>query len=133
MKKQTKPQARLTDAQIAAGLRAQRGNISATAEALGVDRRTIYRRVTDNAELEAIWKEARESLIDVAESALLKLINEGNVAAIIFALKTQGRSRGYSERLELTGADGEAIAVKGYVTFDPSNWDKAEPESHSDV
>lgn len=124
MKKQTKPQARLTDAQIAAGLRAQRGNISATAEALGVDRRTIYRRVTDNTELEAIWKEARESLIDVAESALLKLINEGNVAAIIFALKTQGRARGYSERLELTGADGGAIKVKAFIGVSPDDWDE---------
>lgn len=129
MKKTTKPQARLTEEQIAAGLRAQRGNISATADALGVDRRTIYRRINESEELAAICTDARESLIDVAENALLKLINEGNVAAIIFALKTQGRARGYSERLELTGADGGAIAVKGYVGFSPEEWDKSHPDS----
>lgn len=129
MKKTTKPVVRLTNEQIAAGLRAQRGNISATADALGVTRQAIHLRINESDELAAICTEARESLIDVAESALLKLINEGNVAAIIFALKTQGRARGYSERLELTGADGEAIAVKGYVTFNPAEWDKEKPDS----
>lgn len=112
MKKQTKPQARLTDEQIAHALRMQRGNISATAEALGVTRWTIYTRIKDNAALGAICTDARESLIDVAESALLKLINEGNVAAIIFALKTQGKSRGYVERMEMTGAENGPIQTE---------------------
>ncbi len=31
------------------------------------------------------------------EGALLRLIKDGNVAATIFFLKTQGRSRGYGE------------------------------------
>lgn len=128
----TRP-AELTDEQIAHALRLQRGNISAAAEALGVARSTIHRRINTNPELDAICTDARENLIDVAENALLKLINEGNVAAVIFALKTQGRSRGYSERLEITGKDGEAIAVKGYIGFSPEEWDKPEPEADCTV
>ena len=42
--------------------------------------------------------EARESALDEAESELMKLIRAGNLTAIIFFLKTQGKSRGYSER-----------------------------------
>jgi hypothetical protein len=40
---------------------------------------------------------------------LFKLIKEGNVAATIFYLKTQGKQRGYIERQEVTGADGAPI------------------------
>lgn len=55
--------------------------------------------------------DARESMIDTAESMLYKQIGEGNTTAIIFFLKTQGRQRGYIERQELTGADGERLSV----------------------
>ena len=41
---------------------------------------------------------ARESSVDLAESELMKAIRAGNMTAIIFFLKTQGRSRGYVER-----------------------------------
>ncbi len=44
--------------------------------------------------------EARESSIDLAESKLIEAIKAGNLTAIIFFLKTQGKSRGYSERSE---------------------------------
>ena len=46
---------------------------------------------------------------DFAESELMKLIKDGNVAATIFFLKTQGKARGYIERQEVTGADGAPI------------------------
>lgn len=47
-----------------------------------------------------------ERNLDYAESALLKLIKEGNATALIFFLKTKGKHRGYIERSELTGKDG---------------------------
>lgn len=40
---------------------------------------------------------------DFAESMLMKLIKEGNVAATIFYLKTRHKDRGYSERYDITG------------------------------
>jgi hypothetical protein len=39
----------------------------------------------------------------------MKLIKDGNVAATIFFLKTQGKRRGYIERQEVTGAEGAPI------------------------
>ena len=39
-------------------------------------------------------------------------MRKGNITAIIFTLKTIGKSRGYVERQEVTGADGGAVIVK---------------------
>jgi hypothetical protein len=44
-----------------------------------------------------------------AQAILIKNIKEGNTAELLFYLKTQGKSRGYVERQETTGADGEPL------------------------
>lgn len=76
------------------------GNMSATASALNIDRATLSKwRRTDNKLNEALT-EVEESLIDFSESKLIEAINEGNLTAIIFHLKTKGRKRGYIERQE---------------------------------
>ena len=46
---------------------------------------------------------AREELLDFAESVLFKKVREGHTAELIFFLKTKGKSRGYIERQEITG------------------------------
>ncbi|MFO0202076.1 MAG: hypothetical protein ACK528_03000 [Alphaproteobacteria bacterium] len=45
--------------------------------------------------------DVEESNLDKAESALLGLIEAGNVASIIFYLKTKGKKRGYTEKIDL--------------------------------
>jgi len=42
----------------------------------------------------------KESLLDLAETALIKNIKNQDNTAIIYFLKTQGRKRGYNERVE---------------------------------
>ena len=41
--------------------------------------------------------DVEEGLIDLCETKLMQQINEGNLTAIIFFLKTKGKQRGYIE------------------------------------
>lgn len=88
-----------------------KGNIAAIARHFGVSRKTIYNRIKTSANLEDALADARETMIDNAESALYKKIMDGDTTAIIFFLKTQGKNRGagYSQRHELTGEDGAPL------------------------
>jgi len=105
---------RLTSAQIEQALQAKAGNIAAAARELGVARSTIYRRIEKSAHLRSILVDAREELVDIAESALRREVLSGNITAIIFTLKTLGKERGYVERYqaEHTGIGGGPVRVE---------------------
>ncbi|WP_020476476.1 hypothetical protein [Zavarzinella formosa] len=86
-----------------------KGNVSACSRAFGVSRTTVHEFIRKHPDLQAAVRDARESLIDVAESVLYKAVLNGEAWAVCFTLKTQGRFRGYVQRQEHTGRDGEAI------------------------
>lgn len=101
-----------TTAQMIEALREKHGNLSAAARYLGCSRNTIARYIENYPTVKAVYDEERETLIDFAENQLFKQVQDGNITAIIFTLKTIGKSRGYVERQEVTGADGGAVLVK---------------------
>ena len=75
-------------------------NLSATAAALGLGRRTLIQWRDKDPKLAEAMADVEESLIDFSESKLLEQINVGNLTAIIFHLKTKGKKRGYVEKTE---------------------------------
>ena len=75
----------------------KRCNIKATCLALNISRWTYYDWCKRDDEFKKAVEEVQEGLIDDAESALGKMIESKNVAAVIFFLKTRGKSRGYVE------------------------------------
>lgn len=85
---------------IAAVYSKKAGNISATVTALDIDRTTFNEWRKKYPELERLLSEVDESLIDFSESKLLEQIQDGNLTAIIFHLKTKGKKRGYVETVE---------------------------------
>ena len=90
----------------------KRGNLSAVARAFGKSRTWLYNNLNDKyPELWDVVKEARESLIDDAESELQKQMFKGNITALIFFLKTQGKVRGYVERQEYEQKGDSEITV----------------------
>lgn len=76
-------------------------NMSATATALGVGRTTLYEWRQKDAKLDKMMHDVEEALVDFSESKLLEQIQEGNMTAVIFHLKTKGRKRGYIEGMEV--------------------------------
>ena len=92
-------------------IREKHGNLSAAARYLGCSRNTIARYIENYPTVKAVYDEERETLIDFAENQLFQQVKDGNITAIIFTLKTIGKSRGYVERQEVTGANGGAIIV----------------------
>lgn len=76
------------------------GNVSATCTALGINRNTFMTWRSKFEDLAQMLSEVDESLIDFSESKLLEKVNDGDLTAIIFHLKTKGKNRGYVERTE---------------------------------
>ncbi len=84
-------------------------NIHLTCKAIGVERATFYKWLKDDDEFSEKILALEEGDIDSAETALKRQILDGNITAIIFYLKTKGKHRGYVERQELTGANGQKL------------------------
>jgi hypothetical protein len=81
---------------IAAFLKAD-FNISTAADTVDIARSTFYRWLSDDARFAADFKDAAERKIDFLESSLIGRVKNNDTTALIFALKTIGKSRGYIE------------------------------------
>lgn len=86
---------------VAAALVDLRGNISAVARKFGVDRHTVRTMIDRKPTLKRILSDAREGMLDDAESALYSSVVAREGWAVCFLLKTQGKSRGYVEKQEI--------------------------------
>lgn len=59
------------------------------ADSLGISRRTLSYRKAESAQFAQAIKTGRAQAISFVSNKLMKLIDEGNITAIIFFLKTQ--------------------------------------------
>lgn len=75
-------------------------NVSVTCAAANIGRRTFYYWRENDTEFDERCKEIEEALVDFAESVLISKINDKDLTATIFYLKTKGKDRGYVERTE---------------------------------
>ena len=117
-KKVTNPKGRpikCTPVQVSDALRASDGNLTAAATKLGVTRQGVYDYI-ERYKLQDVLDQSREKMADEAVGQLHRLVRDGNLGAVIFYLKTQAKSRGYTERIETTGKDGDAIEVRQIKT-----------------
>lgn len=85
------------------------GNISISCEASGISRQTYYNWVKQDTDFANECKDIEERNLDLAEMKLLNAIREGKTAELLFYLKTKGKKRGYVERQEITGAEGQQL------------------------
>lgn len=76
-----------------------------------VTRNAIYERKYSDPDVADAFTEAEETVLDVAENRVVTAVNSGERWAVTFYLKTKGRKRGYAERQEIVGADGQPIQI----------------------
>jgi hypothetical protein len=92
---------RFTPDEVVDAVRGSGGFVTEIARRLRCSRGTVYNYRRRYEEVAAAIFEEKEHLLDTAESALLRQVNNGNITAIIFYLKTQGYGRAYGDRQKL--------------------------------
>jgi IS30 family transposase len=85
---------------------------SRIAKALGVSRQTVDNYLNRWPTVRTAYNAEVARIGDLAEDRMIAKIDAGFWPAIQFYLKTKCKNRGYVERQELTGADGESLDVK---------------------
>ena len=88
-----------------------RGMMTLVARGAGCSQNTVRQWRHQFPEIAQAFEDAEERQLDITELQLFKLINEGNLGAVIWYLKTKGRKRGYSEYQDIASAYGRAIQV----------------------
>lgn len=97
---------------LIAAIRKANGNVSLAAQAIGCSRTALYDRISADTDLQKAIQECRDRRLDIAEDYLWAAVVRGEFPAIRFFLMTQGKTRGYTERQEVTGANGESITIR---------------------
>jgi hypothetical protein len=77
------------------------GIIGNACKAANVSVSSIWEWRKVDKEFDAAVNEAETRQIDFVETKLFQRINDGDIAAIIFFLKTKGKKRGYTEKIEV--------------------------------
>lgn len=101
-----------TTAQFKAAIPKSGGLFATIAKRVGCDRHTAKKRIMESPTLKQDWEDETETILDLAESKAMELVNAGDPGMIRFYLATKGRNRGYVERQEVSGPDSGQIVIK---------------------
>jgi hypothetical protein len=112
-----------TAAQMIAAIPSSGGIVSTIAKRVGCDWHTVKTFIDTYPTVKAAYDNECEKVLDMAESVLLKNIENGDSADAKWYLSRKGKRRGYVERSEVTGADGGPLVIE-YV----NDWRNAEQD-----
>lgn len=76
------------------------GNVSEVCKQMNISRQTFYNYYNNDLEFKTQIDDIKNIALDFVESKLIGKIKDGDIVAILFYLKTQGKKRGYVERVE---------------------------------
>jgi hypothetical protein len=89
-----------TVVQVVEALRATKGMKGPAARKLGCSWQTVDNYSKRHTTVARAIAEEREMMLDVGELSLARAVQNGEAWAVCFYLKTQGKERGYVERVE---------------------------------
>lgn len=101
--------------QVAEAITKASGIIAAAARLMGTDRNTIRRYIDNHEIVKVAYDQANEVVMDEAEGRLISLLRDAehkdHFQALRFYLRTKARTRGYVERQEIAGVEGQPVTV----------------------
>ena len=110
------PNIKKTKEQFIQAIKNQHGLLTLACKEVGMDYHTYRKWYKQDDEFQQQVNEAleqsHEKTTDLAEGKLYTAINKGDMTGIIFYLKTKGKKRGYVERQEITGKNGDSLFDK---------------------
>lgn len=90
-----------TEAEMIEAIKGSGGLVSVVARRLGCSRATVYRYCDRYPSVREALEDEREVLLDAAEKGLFDAVEGGELDAIMFALRTLGKYRGYHFRVDV--------------------------------
>lgn len=101
---------------VAQALIEAEGDVAAACRAIGCGRVTIYEYRDKFPEVKAAYDEWRPVMVETAKSNIIAILKDRDhpkhYDASVFVLKAQGKADGWTERQEITGANGSAFTVE---------------------
>jgi len=88
------------------------GIITAIARRVGCSWHTADKYIKRYPTIQQAYRDECERVLDIAESKVIELISAGDPQMLRYYLSTKGKKRGYTERQEVTGENGAAIAFR---------------------
>jgi len=85
-----------------------RGCVAAAAQALGIDKSTLYRHIRGSKRLQIAVENGRAAVVAEAHSALVEAVWARKPWAVRFALRYWGRDEGFADRMEIELAHPQA-------------------------
>lgn len=85
------------------------GLVATACRKAGINRSTYYKWRKADDEFAQAADDIKELQKDAVEALILKKLKDGDTAMLIFYAKTQMKDRGYVERNELVGKDGQDL------------------------
>ena len=110
--------------EVMAVLTKTKGNVKFAAKELRTSRESLYKYIRRHPTVKRHIDDIREGTKDDAETMLQTRMMSSDTL-LIFYLKTQAKDRGYVERQEHSGPDGDNLTIT-------LNWgDNAEPDNNT--
>jgi len=103
---------RLSKKMVIEALKNKKGAVYLAAADLGCSHTAIYAYINKYPELQELKDQFDEEVTDIAELNLRKAVINADPWALKYQLSTKGKSRGYVERQEVTGADGKPMNIR---------------------
>lgn len=101
-----------TAKQFIAAIPGTGGIVTSIAERVGCKWHTAKKYIETMPTVRQAYEDECARVLDMAEDGLIKAIQGGDLQAIKYYLSTKGKHRGYTERQELTGAEGGPLLVR---------------------